>query len=75
MEDPKPLPRVRDPEALRRFRLAHFGEPCEVCELRPGIDAHHRKFRSRGGDDAEENLLWLCRHCHDDIHSGRYILQ
>lgn len=69
--DPRPAKRVRDPEALRRFRVERIGEPCELCELRPGIDPHHKKFRSGGGDDVESNLLWLCRSCHDDIHAGR----
>lgn len=59
MEDPKPPKRIRDPEALRRFRLEHLGEPCSVCERRPGIDPHHVQYRSQGGDDVPENLLWL----------------
>ena len=69
--DPRPPKRLRDPEALRRFALAHLGEPCEVCERRPGVEAHHRIFRSRSGDDKESNLVWICRPCHDDIHGGR----
>jgi hypothetical protein len=28
-------------------------------------------FRSQGGDDHPENLRWLCRYCHDDLHAGR----
>jgi len=63
--------RVRDPDALRRFRLEHAGEPCEACELRPGIHAHHRKFRSQLGDDHESNLSWLCGSCHDQAHGIR----
>lgn len=69
--DPRPSRRIRDPDLLARFRLEHTGELCAICERRFGIDAHHRKFRSGGGDDVESNLLWLCRYCHDDIHSGR----
>lgn len=57
--DPKPSARIRDPDLLRRFRLEHAGEPCESCELRPGVHVHHVTFRSQGGDDAPENLLWL----------------
>lgn len=71
MQDPKPPPRLRDREALRRFRLEHVGEPCEECELRPGIHAHHEKFRSRSGDDHESNLRWLCGPCHDKAHGIR----
>jgi hypothetical protein len=64
-------PRVKDPDALKRFRLEHLDEPCELCELRPGTDPHHVQYRSHGGDDTPENLLWLCRACHDDLHAGR----
>jgi len=52
-------PRLRDPDALARFRLEHLNEPCDLCELRPGVEVHHRNYRSRGGDDVPENLLWL----------------
>lgn len=69
--DPKPAKRVKDPEALKQFRLEHLGEPCEVCERRAGAHAHHITFRSQGGDDASYNLLWCCPACHDDIHAGR----
>lgn len=69
----KPTPRVKDPNLLRAFRLEHLGEPCERCELRPGIHAHHKIFRSRGGDDAIENLAWLCGSCHDEEHGIRSV--
>ena len=69
--DPRPNARIRDKYVLHLFRLKHLGEPCDLCERRPGTDAHHKTFRSQGGDDDASNLLWLCRHCHDDIHSGR----
>ena len=71
MEDPKPRKRVVDIPALRRFRLEHLGEPCDLCEQRVGVHVHHVQYRSQGGDDAPDNLLWLCYICHDDIHSGR----
>lgn len=69
MEDPRPPKRIRDPDALRRFKLEHLHEPCWVCELRPGTDAHHIVFRSRGGDDSPDNLILCCRSCHRDFHS------
>lgn len=69
--DPKPAKRLKDPEALRRFRLAHIGELCWHCEARSGIHAHHRKFRSQLGDDHESNLVWLCGACHDQAHGIR----
>ena len=74
MPDWKPEGRVKDPEALKRFRLAHVGEPCDLCELRPGTEAHHVQFRSQSGDDVESNLLWLCAVCHGSRHGVRVIL-
>lgn len=66
--DPKPAARIRDPDLLRQFRLEHAGEPCDRCWQRPGVHAHHVVFRSRGGDDVAENLLWLCISCHHVMH-------
>lgn len=65
------MSRVVNPQVLRRYRLANLDEPCEICERRLGTDPHHVLFRSHGGGDVEDNLLWLCRHCHDDLHAGR----
>jgi hypothetical protein len=69
--DPKPAARIRDPETLRRFRMEHLFEPCDLCGIRQGTEIHHKTFRSQGGDDVEKNCLWICRWCHEDIHAGR----
>lgn len=69
--DPRPERRVRDPDALVRFRLENLGEPCSLCERRTGVHVHHKVFRSQGGNDEASNCLWLCAVCHDDIHAGR----
>jgi 5-methylcytosine-specific restriction endonuclease McrA len=58
----------RDRDALKRFRLERLGEPCDVCDIRPGSEVHHKKFRSRGGDDTTDNLMWLCLVCHGEQH-------
>lgn len=64
--DPKPAQRVRDVELMRVFHLEMRGEPCEVCGIRPGTRIHHKKYRSRGGDDARWNFLWVCSICDSD---------
>jgi 5-methylcytosine-specific restriction endonuclease McrA len=69
--DPKPPRRVKDPAALRAYRLEMANEPCMSCERRRGEHAHHVTFRSHGGDDAAYNLMWLCRVCHDAAHGIR----
>ncbi len=69
--DPKPPKRIRDKDALRRFRLENIGSPCFDCELRPGTEVHHIRFRSQGGNDEETNLCLLCKICHDARHGIR----
>ena len=32
------------------------------------VDIHHRQFKSQQGSDNIENLIALCRPCHDKIH-------
>ncbi len=66
-------PRVKDPDALKRFRLAHINEPCDHCEMRPGVHVHHHVFRSQGGGDVDSNLRWLCGACHDEAHGIRSV--
>jgi 5-methylcytosine-specific restriction endonuclease McrA len=73
LPDPKPTKRVRDPQAVKRFRLMHLGEPCMGCAMRQGIHVHHRTFRSQGGGDVPENLVWLCGVCHDEEHGIRSV--
>ena len=43
--------------------------PCEVCD-KTAVDIHHIYARGRGGDpqgkkDVFENLMGLCRSCHE----------
>lgn len=53
--------------------FAYFGYgidsfvPCEVCGSR-STDVHHVKYKSRGGKDVIENLMGVCRTCHDKAH-------
>jgi len=44
---------------------------CEQCgspgDWR-GLAAHHKQFRSQGGEDSLENLIVLCGSCHSKSH-------
>lgn len=56
-------------EKYRKFFGYHAGDfvPCAVCASE-AVDIHHIKFRSQGGGDDIENLIGLCRRCHDTAH-------
>lgn len=46
---------------------------CEACghshKINNGLDIHHILPRSRGGKDNIDNLMCLCRRCHDKVHN------
>lgn len=52
------------PKVIKRARGI-----CEVCGHERVEVIHHRLRRSQGGTNDLENLLGLCRGCHDDIHA------
>lgn len=43
---------------------------CARCGQSAELELHHRKLRSRGGDDSEANLVGICRDCHGWIHAN-----
>ena len=62
--------RIVNEDILEVFRQA---PECEWCgkENRTGLDPHHVLTRGAGGPDVAENLVALCRRCHQDAHNGR----
>ena len=43
---------------------------CRGCTTGSG-ELHHIVFRSHGGQDTEDNLITLCRGCHDQAHGKK----
>jgi len=54
---------------LFRRVLERDGWRCQLCGSPRNLQVHHRKFRSRLGDDTEENLITLCADCHRAEHA------
>jgi 5-methylcytosine-specific restriction endonuclease McrA len=58
-------------ERLWREVLERDGWGCQFCGARSNLEVHHQRFRSRAGNDSEENLITLCSTCHANSHRGR----
>lgn len=61
--------------ATRQLVIDRSDRRCMRCR-RPGEVVHHRRPRKRGGTrrpeiNSPENLVWICRACHDWIESRR----
>jgi 5-methylcytosine-specific restriction endonuclease McrA len=44
--------------------------PCENCGSK-AVDVHHINYRSHCGEDVIDNLIGLCRSCHNAVHNGK----
>jgi 5-methylcytosine-specific restriction endonuclease McrA len=56
---------------LRKEILERDGWRCQNCGCSRNLDVHHIRRRSALGDDAETNLITLCRECHRILHGVR----
>lgn len=53
----------------RRAKLAQQS-CCEVCDSKEQLDVHHKTYK-RFGNERLEDLVVLCRNCHDAFHRHR----
>ena len=60
----------------RRSAILHRDNyTCQCCGKKNcRLEVHHIKFRRDGGTDDEENLITLCKDCHDGVHAGTVVL-
>lgn len=69
---PRRRPRLRldlvSYNQLRQQVLERDGWRCQRCGRLNELQVHHINPRARLGDDAEQNLITLCVHCHQDVH-------
>ena len=55
-------------ECLKRAKHICQARVPNVCMVR-AVQAHHKKLRSQGGDNSQDNLLATCRDCHVYLHN------
>lgn len=55
---------------LRLYVLARDRHHCQRCETRVNLEIHHIIPRGLGGGDHPENLIALCRRCHDLVEAN-----
>ena len=62
----RPAASVAEWAAIRAAVLARAGWVCEACGVRGRLDVHHVQKRSQGGSDFDQDqLVGLCRGCHE----------
>jgi 5-methylcytosine-specific restriction endonuclease McrA len=66
--------------AIRAAVLARAGWVCEACGVRGRLDVHHVQKRSQGGSDFDQDqLVGLCRGCHEQTDAafdqGRLVIE
>lgn len=55
-------------QATRTHQLRRAGYACQVCNAKGGLlNVHHRTYERRG-NEAQEDLVVLCRGCHELFH-------
>ena len=62
-------------ENFKQAARARDGYKCQCCGKKNcRLEVHHIKFRSNGGTNDEDNLITLCKECHDGVHAGTIVL-
>ena len=65
-------------ENTKAFILDRDNYSCQHCKgvsKDSKLEVHHIIFRSNGGSDEHENLITLCKTCHDKLHKGEIDLK
>lgn len=56
-------------------RDAYCCQHCQGKKKDSRLEVHHIVFRSQNGSDDEDNLITLCKTCHDALHRGEVVLK
>lgn len=61
--------RGSDWKEAKAFALARDGSTCQQCSATSSLEVHHWEPYSISFDNSPENLVTLCRTCHQDKHA------
>ena len=65
--------RQKDFYNIKAYILYRDNYQCQKCRAkRSKFHVHHIIFKSNGGTDIPENLITLCKICHDKLHRGEF---
>jgi hypothetical protein len=62
----------------KAYVLDRDNHTCQNCKNKSKdkkLEVHHIIYRKNGGSDEQENLITLCKSCHDGVHSKNIILK
>ena len=65
------------PRKLRLQLMERAGNHCEMCGrgcVGEALSPHHKKHRSQGGKDTEDNLIMICYSCHMKQHGTKDVM-
>ncbi|MFX0063593.1 MAG: RNA-guided endonuclease IscB, partial [Candidatus Hermodarchaeota archaeon] len=60
-------------ENIKSYVRARDNYTCQLCKGKSQearLECHHLVPRTEGGTDLPENLIVLCKDCHDQVHNG-----
>jgi hypothetical protein len=57
-------------QRLRTHVQDRDGHRCRWCGRIVPVDPHHIRYRRGTADDVADNLICLCRRCHDFVHGA-----
>lgn len=56
------------------FRDNYVCQYCKGKSKEKRLEVHHIKYRSQGGGNSPNNLITLCKTCHDNLHKGEILI-
>jgi len=54
---------------LRHYIFHRDGYRCQICGRKSDLVCHHIKYLAHGGSSSPDNLITICKYCHNKIHN------